>query len=64
MMGKVDYFMSKNFPGTCRINEGRRGAGESEDKARSNEGSETGDKGRVGSEAPACFHQLNCNHTV
>lgn len=37
---------------------------EGEDRPGLHEGSETGDKGGASGEARACFHQLNCNHTV
>lgn len=44
LMEMVDYFMSRDCPGTC-INEGRREEQEGEDLLGLNEGSETGDKG-------------------
>lgn len=38
--------------------------GRTRDTSGLNKGSETRDKGGVSSEALACFHQQNCNHTV
>lgn len=65
-MGRVDYFMSGDCPGTYQIYEGRREEleGDGEGMPGLNQKSETGDKGGVRSQARACFHQLNCNHTV